>query len=211
MIKKETDIQIVLIEDDEVIRESFEFLLNAEEGYAVEKTFSNAIDAIQNIKKYNPDVILLDIQLPGITGIEALPKLKEVVPEAAIIMLSVNEHQDAVFNALANGASGYLTKNTHPEKIIEAIKEVMLGGGPMSAHIAKMVVNSFRKSTESPLTRRETEILELIVAGKTRRKIADELFIDPETVKSHMKNIYAKLEVHSKEDAIKTAKMNKFI
>ncbi|HTO14230.1 MAG TPA: response regulator transcription factor [Edaphocola sp.] len=210
-MERNSDIRIVLVEDDDVIRESFEFLLNAEKGYAVVGTFSNAMDAIKNIASLNPDVILLDIQLPGISGIEALPKLKEAVPETAIIILSVNEHQDSVFNALSNGASGYLTKNTHPEKIIEAITEVMLGGGPMSAHIAKMVVNSFQRSSESPLTRRETEILALIAEGKTRKKIADELFVDSETIKSHVKNIYAKLDVHSKEDAIKAAKTNRFI
>jgi len=143
--------------------------------------------------------------------LQALPKIKALVPDAAVIILSVNEHQDTVFEALAKGAAGYLTKNTPPQKILEAVNEVMLGGGPMSAHIAKMVVNSFQRSNESPLTRRETEILEQIAAGKTRGKIADEFFIDLETVKSHLKNIYAKLDVHSKADAIKTARINKFI
>lgn len=205
------DIQIVLIEDDMVIRESFEFLLNEEEGCSVIGAFADAESALRSVASLDPDVILLDIQLPGLSGLEALPKLKDLAPEAAVIILSVNEHQDTVFDALAKGASGYLTKNTPPERIVSAVNEVMLGGGPMSAHIAKMVVSSFQRSKESPLTRRETEILEQIAAGKTRGKIADEFFIDLETVKSHLKNIYAKLDVHSKADAIKAAKMNKFI
>ncbi len=210
-MKRTSDIQIVLVEDDSVIRDSFQFLLNEEEGYAVTGAFANAEEAIKSIASLDPDVVLLDIQLPGISGLQALPKIKALVPDAAVIILSVNEHQDTVFEALAKGAAGYLTKNTPPQKILEAVNEVMLGGGPMSAHIAKMVVNSFQRSNESPLTRRETEILEQIAAGKTRGKIADEFFIDLETVKSHLKNIYAKLDVHSKADAIKTARINKFI
>lgn len=210
-MKRTSDIQIVLVEDDRVIRDSFQFLLNEEEGYAVTGAFANAEDAIKSVATLDPDVVLLDIQLPGISGLQALPKIKALVPDAAVIILSVNEHQDTVFEALAKGAAGYLTKNTPPQKILEAVNEVMLGGGPMSAHIAKMVVNSFQRSNESPLTRRETEILEQIAAGKTRGKIADEFFIDLETVKSHLKNIYAKLDVHSKADAIKTARINKFI
>ncbi len=210
-MKRTSDIQIVLVEDDSVIRDSFQFLLNEEDGYAVTGAFANAEDAIKSVVSLDPDVVLLDIQLPGISGLQALPKIKALVPDAAVIILSVNEHQDTVFEALAKGAAGYLTKNTPPQKILEAVNEVMLGGGPMSAHIAKMVVNSFQRSNESPLTRRETEILEQIAAGKTRGKIADEFFIDLETVKSHLKNIYAKLDVHSKADAIKTARINKFI
>jgi len=210
-MKRTSDIQIVLVEDDRVIRDSFQFLLNEEEGYAVTGAFANAEDAIKSVATLDPDVVLLDIQLPGISGLQALPKIKALVPDAAVIILSVNEHQDTVFEALSKGAAGYLTKNTPPQKILEAVNEVMLGGGPMSAHIAKMVVNSFQRSSESPLTRRETEILEQIAAGKTRGKIADEFFIDLETVKSHLKNIYAKLDVHSKADAIKTARINKFI
>lgn len=205
------DIRVVLIEDDEVIREGFSFLLDQEEGCSVVGAFSDAEKALNALVSLDPDVILLDIQLPGLSGIEALPKIKDILPDVAVIILSVNEHQDTVFDALAKGASGYLTKNTPPDKIVAAVNEVMLGGGPMSAHIAKMVVSSFQRSKESPLTRRETEILEQIAAGKTRSRIADELFIDLETVKSHLKNIYAKLDVHSKADAIKTAKANKFI
>jgi DNA-binding NarL/FixJ family response regulator len=125
--------------------------------------------------------------------------------------LTVYEEESLIFRALGNGASGYLTKNTPANKIMEAIREVMSGGGPMSAHIAKMVISSFKRSDTSPLTRRETEILEQIATGKSRKRIADELYIDLETVKSHIKNIYYKLDVHSKADAIKTAKEQKFI
>jgi DNA-binding NarL/FixJ family response regulator len=133
------------------------------------------------------------------------------VEDVHVLMLSVYDLQETVFEALGKGASGYLTKDTPPDKIIAALGEVMDGGGPMSAHIARMVVHSFQRSVESPLTRRETEILEQISDGKTRSRIAAEMFIDLETVKSHLKNIYAKLDVHSRADAIKTARQNRYI
>jgi DNA-binding NarL/FixJ family response regulator len=152
-----------------------------------------------------------NVELPGLSGIDAIPKLKKLVPEAHIIILTVYEQELMIFRALAGGASGYLTKDTPHKKILASIKEVMDGGGPMSSNIARMVIQSFQRSEESPLTPRETEILEQIATGKSRKRIAEELFIDLETVKSHIKNIYSKLNVHSKADAIKLAKDNKFI
>jgi DNA-binding NarL/FixJ family response regulator len=128
-----------------------------------------------------------------------------------VLILTVYESEKLIFNALANGASGYLTKNTPSAKIIESIKEVKDGGGPMSINIAKLVIRSFQKNQESPLSKRETQILELIGDGKSRSQIAKELFIDLETVRSHIKNIYVKLDVNSRADAIKMAKQNKLI
>jgi len=133
------------------------------------------------------------------------------LPDVHVLILTVYDQDTLIFKALSNGAAGYLTKNTPHEKITNAIQEVMEGGGPMSANIARMVIHSFQRSETSPLTRRETEILEQIATGKSRKRIAQELFIDMETVKSHIKNIYHKLDVHSKADAIKLAKDNKFI
>lgn len=208
---RDLTIRVRLIEDDETIREGFRYLINDTEGFKVVSDFSNIEDALKKIANDDPDVILLDVQLPGMNGIEAIPKLKKLVPETYILMLTVNENEQQIFKALSNGASGYLTKNTPHEKIIAAINEVMDGGGPMSANIARMVINSFRRNEQSPLTKRETEILEQISIGKSRKRIAEELYIDLETVKSHIKNIYHKLDVHSKADAIKLAKDNKFI
>jgi len=210
-MKQNLDIRVAIIEDDETIREGYAFLIGKTEGYTIAGTYASCEDALKKIDKDEPDVLLLDIELPGISGIEALPKLKKLLPETYILILTVYEQEMLIFRALGNGASGYLTKNTPPEKIIAAIHEVMEGGGPMSAHIARMVISSFKRNDTSPLTRRETEILEQIATGKSRKRIADELFIDLETVKSHIKNIYHKLDVHSKADAIKAAKDNKFI
>jgi DNA-binding NarL/FixJ family response regulator len=205
------DIRVCIIEDDETIREGYSYLIGNTPGYKVVNTYPSAEDAIKKIAADDPDVVLLDVELPGISGIDAIPKLKKLVPEAYILILTVYEQDILIFRALGNGASGYLTKNTPHDKIIASIHEVMEGGGPMSAHIARMVIQSFQRNEESPLTRRETEILEQIATGKSRKRIAQELFIDLETVKSHIKNIYHKLNVHSKADAIKTAKDNKFI
>ncbi len=202
---------MAIIEDDETIREGYAFLIGNTAGYKICGTYPSYEDAAKHIAQDDPDVILLDVELPGISGIDALPKLKKVLPDTHILILTVYEQELLIFRALGNGAAGYLTKNTPPEKIVSAIHEVMEGGGPMSANIARMVISSFKRNDASPLTRRETEILEQIATGKSRKRIADELFIDLETVKSHIKNIYHKLDVHSKADAIKAARDNKFI
>ncbi len=205
------DIRVAIIEDDETIREGYAFLIGNTTGYKIVGTYPSFEEAAKKIVSDDPDVILLDVELPGISGIDALPKLKKLLPETHILILTVYEQEMLIFRSLGNGASGYLTKNTQPEKIVAAIKEVTEGGGPMSANIARMVISSFKRNESTPLTRRETEILEQIATGKSRKRIADELFIDLETVKSHIKNIYYKLDVHSKADAIKAAKDNKFI
>jgi DNA-binding NarL/FixJ family response regulator len=204
-------IRIVIIEDDETIREGYAFLIGQAEGYEVISTYVSFDEAVKKIATDTPDVILLDIELPGTNGIEALPKLKKMLPNAHILILTVYESEKLIFDALSNGASGYLTKNTPAAKIIESIKEVKQGGGPMSVNIARMVINSFQKNQNSPLSKRETQILELICNGKSRSQIAKELFIDLETVRSHIKNIYIKLDVNSRSDAIKTARDNKLI
>lgn len=205
------NIKVSIIEDDETIRHGYAFLIGETEGYEVVSAYSSYEDAARNIALDKPEVILLDIELPGTNGIDAIPKLKKLAPQAYILILTVYESEKQIFNALSNGASGYLTKNTPSARIIESIKEVKDGGGPMSINIAKLVIRSFQKNQESPLSKRETQILEMIRDGKNRTQIARELFIDPETVRSHVKNIYVKLDVNSRADAIKTARDNKLI
>ncbi|GGB09086.1 MULTISPECIES: response regulator transcription factor [Mucilaginibacter] len=205
------NIKVSIIEDDETLRDGYAFLIGATEGYDVISTYCSYDEAAKKIAADKPDVILLDIELPGVNGIDAIPKLKKLLPNCYILILTVYESEKQIFNALANGASGYLTKNTPSTKIIESIKEVREGGGPMSINIARLVIRSFQKNQESPLSKRETQILELIGEGKSRGQIANELFIDLETVRSHIKNIYLKLDVNSRADAIKLARQNKLI
>jgi len=218
MIKKKTnspgqttDITVVIIEDDPVIRDSYEFLINASPGYNVLNTYPSHEEAIKHLSQDNPDVILLDLELPGKNGIEAIPVIKQLLAEVNILVLTVYENEDSVLDALRNGASGYLTKNTASSKIIQAIYEVVHGGGPLSAHIAGLLIKSLQKNPDSPLTRRESQVLEMMANGSSRTMIANELFVDPETIKTHVKNIYFKLNVHSKADAIKAARNNKLI
>jgi|SRR6185312_4662515 len=205
------DIRIVVIEDDQIIREGYSLLIGQTEGYQVVNSYVSFDEAAKTIADDSADVILLDIELPGTNGIQAIPKLKRLLPHAYILILTVYESEKTIFEALANGASGYLTKNTQASKIVESIREVKEGGGPMSVNIARMVIKSFQRNQESPLSKRETQILEQIADGKSRSQIARDLFIDLETVRSHIKNIYLKLDVNSKADAIKTAKENKLI
>lgn len=204
-------IDVVIIEDDETIRNGFSYLINASDNYRVVNSYANVESALPNLVADKPHVILLDIELPGIKGIDAIPKIKQLLPKTHILMLTVYDNEENVFNALTKGAAGYLTKSDSTEKIMDAIQEVVDGGAPMSMNIAKIVIKSFHKNQNTPLTKRETEILEQIANGKSRSKIAKQMFIDLETVKSHIKHIYVKLNVHSREDAIKEAKNNKYI
>ncbi|WP_317897423.1 response regulator transcription factor [Aurantibacillus circumpalustris] len=210
-MEKQKPISVVIIEDDETIRKGFTYLINTSEKYRVINSYSNVESALTKLGEDAPDVVLLDIELPGIKGVDAIPKIKHILPKTYILMLTVYENEDNVFNALTKGASGYLVKSDSTEKIMDAIQEVVDGGAPMSMNVAKIVIKSFHKNQNTPLTKRETEILEQVANGKSRSKIAKEMFIDLETVKSHIKHIYTKLNVHSREDAIKEAKNNKYI
>ncbi len=200
-------INVSIVEDDNGIRESLEILINGSEGFKCLNTYKNAESALINIPKEKPDVILMDINLPGATGIECVRKLKELFPELNIIMLTVYDDSSNIFNALAAGANGYLLKRTPPMKLLEAIKEVNEGGSPMSSQIARMVVDSFRKMGESKeeqnnLTKREDEILSQLAKGYKYREIGEKLFISTETVRSHLRNIYEKLQVRSRTEAV---------
>lgn len=203
--------KIVIIEDDETIRDGYTYLINNTSPYQVVNGYASFDLAKNKIIRDNPDVIILDIQMSGTNGIDAIPLLRKLLPEVHIIMLTVHETEKIILEALANGAAGYFTKNTPSVKVIEAIKEVMQGGGPMSPNVAKTVITSLQKNPDSPLTKRETQILNLITKGKDRSQIASELFIETETVKTHIKNIYLKLNVNSKADAIKVARSNRLV
>jgi DNA-binding NarL/FixJ family response regulator len=204
-------INIVIIDDDEVLRSAYSTLINEVEGYCVTNAYSSAEDALPHLEHDEAHVLLLDFELPGMNGIEAIPLIKKKLPRCYVIMLTVYEFQDQIFDALSNGAAGYITKNSPISKITGSIKEVMEGGGPMSTNVARMVIKSFQKNQASPLSKRETQILLMVSQGKSRFQIADELEIDWETVKSHLKNVYTKLDVNSKSEAIKAARDEKLI
>lgn len=203
--------KISIIEDNDVVREGFALLIDSVNEFEVVGTYATCEEAIRKLKEDHPDVILMDIELPGINGIEGTARIKKLHPDVHIIVITVHENSELVFEALCAGACGYITKNTEYSRLIDSIKEAMNGGAPMSSNIARMVVESFQKNQNTPLTSRETQVLELLSKGKSYTVIADELFIHKETVKSHIKNIYFKLQVHSKAEAIEKALKNKFI
>ncbi len=204
-------IRVMIVEDDEIIRNSFVSLLGTSDKFDCVANYDNCEIAIKNLLKDDPDVILMDIELPGISGIDGITKIKKIKLDIDIITVTIHNDDDKVFQALCAGACGYLTKNISPEKLMDSIEEAYRGGGPMSTNIARMVVQSFQRNTMSPLSPRETEVLQLLSKGKSYTMIADELFINKETVRSHIKNIYIKLEVNSKSQAIEKATKERLI
>ncbi|MCG8387701.1 MAG: response regulator transcription factor [Cytophagales bacterium] len=203
--------RIVIVEDNDAVREGFSLIINSVSNYYVVNAYDNAEDAIKNLRKDAPEIVLMDLELPGINGIEAIGVIKKNNPNIQLIVNTIYENSELVFQALCAGASGYITKNSSHTELLDAIDEVINGGAPMSSKIAKMVVNSFQKNPNSPLSSRETQVLELLSKGKSYSMIAQELFITKETAKSHIKNIYSKLQVNSKSEAIAKATKEKLI
>lgn len=202
-------INILIIEDQEEIRKGYEFLINNSEGFSC-VGYSNAETAVANLETIQPEVVLMDVNLPGMNGIEATRIIKEKMPDVRIMMFTIYENNENVFSALEAGASGYILKQTKPAQLIEAIKEIYNGGAPMSSQIAKMVVDTFQKKniieTETTLTEREEEILRLLASGYRNKDVSEKLFISISTVKSHIYNIYQKLHVTSRVDAVNKIK-----
>lgn len=200
-------IQVGVVEDDNNVRESLSILINGTEGFCCEHTFETAEEAIATIPLLNLDVVLMDIQLPGINGIECVNVLKSQCNAVQFLMCTSFDDNDFIFSALKAGASGYLMKTTRPAKLLEAIREIHHGGSPMSSQIARKVVDSFhvKKSGNGEfqkLSTREKEILQLLSQGLRYKEIADQLFISIETTRTHIRNIYEKLHVHSRTKAI---------
>lgn len=198
-------IKVSIVEDDKIIRESIADLINDTEGFECIGSYSDCESCLRDIPKNKPSVILMDIELPGISGIEGVKRIKDKFPEIDVIMLTVHEDLSLVFDALRAGACGYLDKSTPEEKILDSIREITEGGAPMSYKIAKLVVSSFQQKTESSLTNREQNVLDELCRGLSYKEIAYKLFISVGTVRHHIKNIYHKLHVHSKSEAVAKA------
>lgn len=202
---------VVIIEDNHKIREGFVAVIESAGKYQVTGHYNNCEEALKNFAGDAPDVVLMDIELPGMNGITGTYKLKKLYPQCIVLIITVHEDSEKVFQSLCAGASGYLVKNSNLAEITNSIDEALAGGAPMSLHIAKMVVRSFTLASDTPLSERETEVLQSIAEGKSYTKIAADLFIGKETVRSHIKNIYQKLAVNCKEDALRKAKENNWL
>ncbi len=172
-----TSISVSLIEDDTDIRRGLALLLDNAPGFSCAAAYGDCEAALREIADDPPDVLLMDIQLPGMSGIEGVRRLKKILPDLDVIMLTIHDDDKRVFDSLCAGACGYLVKTTPPAKILEAIREVYNGGAPMSANIARLVIHSFQKSSDPNLTPREQEILALLCQGKSYKMIADALHL----------------------------------
>jgi DNA-binding NarL/FixJ family response regulator len=200
-------ITVSIVEDDARVRESLAGLISRAPGFQCISHYPTGEDALAEIPKKKPEVVLMDINLPGMSGIECVRKLKAVEPSCQIVMLTVYENTEQIFKALSNGASGYLLKATPPEELLSAIQDVHRGGSPMTSHIARKVVQSFQQSPTSAkateyLSPREQEVLELLAKGFLYKEIADQLHISFETVHTYIRRIYEKLQVRSRTEAV---------
>ena len=199
-------INVVIIEDIKEIREGLQMLINGSDGFICTQGFASGEEALDKLLDLCPDVVLMDINLPGINGIEVVRKLKAQGSSAQFIMSTVYEDDDSIFESLKAGASGYLLKKTAPTKILDSITEVYQGGSPMSGQIARKVIASFQQKDSIDesllLTHREKEILKSLSKGARYKEIASEFNIGIETVRSHARNIYEKLQVQSRTEAI---------
>ena len=202
-------IKVGIVEDEKQIREGLAVLINGSEGFSCVNTFDTAEEAIEKIAALQLDVVLMDIHLPGKSGIECIAALKPNCAGTQFLMCTSFEDTDSVFKALKSGATGYLTKTTQPSKILDAIVEVHKGGSPMSSNIARKIVASFQRTNTNKeiekLSKREIEILELLSKGLRYKEVADKLFLSTETVRTHIRNIYYKLQVNSRTEALNKA------
>lgn len=213
MMRGPDAIKVALIEDQQVLREGLAFLLDGTEGFRCSGTFGSVEQALQKLEKDLPQVVLVDIGLPGMSGIQGIRLLKDRWPELLCITLTVYEDDEKIFDALCAGASGYLLKRTPPAKLVESLREVVNGGAPMSPEVASRVIKAFKRirpavAADHQLTPHELRLLKMLVEGHSYKTAAAELGSSINTIGTHMQSIYRKLQVHSKSEAVVKALRN---
>jgi len=203
-------IAISIVEDNDKLRATLARVIDRTDGFRCVSDYGSAEDALADLPKIKPDVVLMDINLPGINGVECVRQLKKLLPQIQVMMLTVYEDTENIFNALAAGANGYMLKRTSAKELIEAIREVQRGGSPMTTHIARKVVQSFQKSAGaqqvanelSELSEREQQVLDLLAQGLIYKEIGEKLGISYETVHTYIRRIYEKLQVRTRTEAV---------
>ena len=200
-------ITVSIVEDNDQLRATLARVINRAEGFQCLSHYANAEDALKDLPNIRPGVVLMDINLPGMNGVECVRQLKQLLPPTQVMMLTVYEDTENIFNALAAGASGYMLKRTPRDELLDAIREVHRGGSPMTTHIARKVVQSFQKTpamTEATenLSPREAEVLDLLSQGLIYKEISDKLGISYETVHTYIRRIYEKLQVRTRTEAV---------
>ena len=205
--QKEASIRVSIVEDNARVRSGLERLLTVSPGFECVSVHPTAESAIAALPMEKPDVVLMDINLPGMSGVDCVRQLKPVLPQTQVVMLTVYENTDLIFKALSAGASGYMLKQTPPADLLAAVRDVHKGGSPMSSHIARKVVASFQRSDSSAkelesLTAREQEVLDYLAKGFLYKEIADAMSISYDTVHTHIRKSYEKLHVRSRTEAV---------
>jgi DNA-binding NarL/FixJ family response regulator len=200
-------ISVSIVEDNDKLRETLARVLNRADGFRCVSHYASAEAALKDLPQTKPDVVLMDINLPGMNGVECVRQLKKILPEIQVMMLTVYEDTENIFNALAAGANGYMLKRTESKELLEAIQEVHRGGSPMTMHIARKVVQSFQQTavTAQPaesLSEREQQVLDLLSQGLMYKEIAEKLGISYETVHTYIRRIYEKLQVRTRTEAV---------
>ncbi|MFN6373950.1 MAG: response regulator [Chitinophagia bacterium] len=204
---EKVSITVSIVEDNQFIKMALEQIILATDGYELKGSYSSAEEAIEKIPLAQPDIVLMDINLGGMSGIEAVAILKEQCPDILFMMCTVYEDDEKIFDALTAGASGYILKKSKPSELMAAVRELSDGGAPMSSQIASKVVSSFRKKEVSKenlhetLTSREYEILESLVKGRLYKEIGQDMNISTETVRKHVYNVYRKLHINNRVEA----------
>jgi DNA-binding NarL/FixJ family response regulator len=199
---------VAIVEDNPVIRKTFRQWINAAPGFQCVAACANAEEALAEIPGLKPDVVLMDVHLPGESGIACTARLKEALPSVQVIIVTVYRNHELIIQALQAGACGYLLKRSSPDELLKAISEVLSGGAPMTGEIARMLVEAFQKKPASSapgdgLTQREAEILALLSEGLSNKEIADRGKISYDTVRAHLRHIYEKLHVRGRTEAVK--------
>ncbi len=207
MKNEKNAIKVSIVEDDVKVRGSLARMVDSAAGFVCVSQHPDAENALKEIPVSQPEVVLMDINLPGMNGVDCVRRLKEILPKIQVVMLTVYENTNIIFSALSSGASGYLLKQSSPEQIIEAIREVHAGGSPMTSHIARKVVASFQKIINpsqdyQKLSLREQQVIDWLAQGHTYQEIADALKISYATVHTHIRHIYEKLHVRSRTEAV---------
>ena len=205
-------ISVSIVEDNDQLRGTLAKVIGRAEGFRFASDYGSAEDALAGLPKVKPDVVLMDINLPGMNGVECVRKLKPLLPATQLMMLTVYEDTENIFNALAAGANGYMLKRTPTKELIQAIRDVQRGGSPMTTHIARLVVQSFQKPVAAPvaptggdlsdLSEREQQVLDLLAQGLIYKEIAEKLDIAYETVHTYIRRIYEKLQVRTRTEAV---------
>lgn len=202
---------IAIVEDNDDLAYAYRVLIENVQDYHLSGVYSSGEDFIKEFKRRLPDVVIVDLGLPGISGIDLIKRIRKINDKSLIMVVSVHEEIDMIFDALNNGAIGYISKDEGPVGVLKGLEQLLNGGAPMSPQIAKKIILSFHRNYEHPFTKREMQILEYLSKGFTTRKIGEILEISGETVKTHYKNIYLKLHVSSRGDAIEKARKYKYI